>query len=130
MTTTRAATLLALLTLSTCDGEASESDSVPCEPSDAPSSVTVDNRSGNRVEAISATPCESSEEQPLTLPAGGIAFASQATIELPGPGCWLLRWEGEGCTNETPYRTSTNVCGGETYEWTVLLDGRVCEVGW
>lgn len=117
-----------LLPLSTCDGEAS--DSAACEPSEAPASLTVDNRSGNHIEAISATACDSSEEQALTLPAGGIAFTSQATIELPGPGCWLLRWEGEGCSNETPYRTSTNVCGGETYEWTVRVDGRVCEVGW
>ncbi|MBL8944955.1 MAG: hypothetical protein JNK45_17460, partial [Myxococcales bacterium] len=95
MTTRRAATLLALLTLSTCDGDASDSESAACEPSDAPTSLTVDNRSGNRVEAISATACDSSEEKALTLPAGGIAFTSQATIELPGPGCWLLRWEGE-----------------------------------
>jgi hypothetical protein len=127
--TRRVPAILVLLTLSTCDGDESDG-AAACEPSEAAASVTVDNRSGLLVEAISATPCDGSEEQELTLPADGIAFASQATIELPGPGCWLLQWDGEGCRNEAPYRTSTDVCAGETYEWTISVDGRVCQTGW
>ena len=87
----------------------------------------MDNRTGGVVQSITATPCNGSEAQQLTLPDGGIAFSSQATIELPGPGCWVLEWSGDGCTGESPYQTSTDVCGGETYEWTA--SNRMCDAG-
>ncbi len=119
---------LVLLTLSTCDGDAG--DDSTCEASDEPSSVTIDNRTGDLIERVTASPCDGGSEVELGLPAEGIAFSSQVTAELPGPGCWLLQWSGGGCSNGTPYRTSTDVCGGDTYEWQVSVDGRVCDGGW
>ncbi|MCA9708605.1 MAG: hypothetical protein KDK70_22340 [Myxococcales bacterium] len=122
----RTGSLLALLTLSTCD----KTNDAQCEPSDEPSSLVIDNRSGVAVDRIVATACDGHQEQELVLPEGGIAFPSQATVELPGPGCWLLAWSGEACNNDPPYRTSTDVCGGDAYEWTISVEGRVCEGGW
>ena len=131
MITRRAAPLLLLLTLSTCDEKDDEADGASaCEPGDSPSSVTVDNRSGDHIERIVAAPCGGGAEQELSVSEGGIPFSEQATLELPGSGCWLLSWSGDGCGNETPYQTSTDVCAGETYEWTINVDGRVCEGGW
>ena len=123
----RTGPLLVLLTLSTCDGDASDA---MCEPSDAPSSLFVDNRSGVPIDRIVATACDGSEEQELALPGAGIDFASKATVELPGPGCWVLTWHGEDCSNDPPHRTSTNVCGGDTYNWTASIDEMECEGGW
>ncbi len=117
-----------LLTLSTCDADAT--DDGACEASDEPASLTIDNRTGGVVESVTATPCEGGQEQELALPDAGIAFSEQFTVELPAPGCWLLHWNGNGCTNDPPHRTTTNVCGGESYEWTTTVDGRVCDGGW
>ncbi len=116
-----------LLTLSTCDAD---SDDGGCEASDEPASVAVDNRTGGTVESITATPCDGGQEVELPLPEAGLAFSDQVTLELPSPGCWLLHWNGSGCTNDPPYRTSRDVCGGESYAWTLTIDGRVCEGGW
>ncbi len=123
----RAAPLLVLLTLSTCDAD---TDGGACEASDEPASVTIDNRTGGTVESVTATPCDGGEEQELELPDTGVAFSDQFTVELPAPGCWLLHWNGAGCTNDPPYRTTTDVCGGESYAWMVTIDGRVCDGGW
>lgn len=116
-----------LLLLSNCDGGAADDG---CEPSDEPTVLALDNRSGGPIDELTATPCDGTETHELTLPAGGIAFAEQANIELPGPGCWLLHWSGGGCRNDPPYRTSTSVCSGEPYAWTVTLEGRMCDAGW
>ncbi len=123
----RAAPLLVLLSLSSCDTDASEDG---CDPSDAPASVTVDNRTGGVIESVTATPCDGGDERELPLPDAGIPFPEQLTVELPAPGCWLLHWNGSGCTNDPPYRTSPDVCGGDAHAWMVTIDGRVCEAGW
>jgi hypothetical protein len=120
------APLLLSLALSSCDDATDDA----CEPSDEPTSLAVDNRSGNAIDQLVATPCDGSETYEITLPGGGIPFSEQATVELPGPGCWLLHWSGEGCRNDPPHRTATNVCPGEPYAWKVTIDGRVCESGW
>ena len=128
MTIRRIAPLFFLLTLLDCDGE---DDDAACEPGEAPASVAVDNRSGGPIETITATACDGGEAYELTLPDGGIDFAEQATVELPGSGCWLLQWNGEECQNDPPHRTSTRVCSGEIYTWTVTIEDRVCdESGW
>jgi len=124
---TRRTALVLLLSLSACD-KAGTDDSA-CED-DGSASLSIDNRSGGLVERIVATPCEGGDEQELSLPSGGIEFSSQATVDLPGPGCWQLNWFGEDCTNDEPYQTSTDVCGGESYSWTISVEGRVCEGGW
>lgn len=124
----RTAPLLVLLTLSTCDADAT--DDAGCEESNEPASLTIDNRTGGVVESVTATPCEGDEEQELSLPDAGIPFSEKFTVELPAPGCWLLRWNGSGCTNDPPHRTTTDVCGGSSYEWTTTIDGRVCDGGW
>ena len=127
MSTRRIALVLSLLILSACDKESG--DDSTCE-ADGSATLAIDNRSGGLVERIVATPCEGGNEQELSVPAGGIEFSSQATIDLPGTGCWQLTWFGEDCTSESPYQTSTDVCGGETYAWTISVEGRVCEGGW
>lgn len=126
--TIRRATLLALLTLSSCDADATGDGA--CDPSDEPASVTVDNRTGSVIEAVTATPCDGGQEQELVLPDMGIPFSETFTVELPAQGCWLLHWNGSGCTNDPPHRTTSNVCGGESYAWMVTIDGRVCDGGW
>lgn len=123
--TRRAASLLALLTLAGCDDEKGDGS---CEPSSQPATVNVDNRSGGLIEAITAMPCDGGDAQELTVPAEGIAFSSQASVELPGPGCWVLEWSGESCSGESSHRTSPAVCGGDTYEW--MVSTRTCEGGW
>ena len=117
--------LLVLVALTTCDANDAE-----CEASDEPASLAIDNRSGVRVETLTATPCDGGEEQPLALPEDGIDFPAQATVELPGPGCWLLSWSGEGCRSDPPHQTSSEVCGGTTYEWTISVEDQECEGGW
>lgn len=124
---TRRTALVLLLALSTCDKDAGDDSNCEAEGS---ASLAIDNRSGGLVERLTATPCDGGDEQEIALPAGGIEFSSQATVDLPGPGCWQLTWSGEDCTSESPYQTSTDVCAGETYAWTISVDGRVCEGGW
>ena len=124
----RSVSVLLLLILSTCDTDGG--DDAACEASDEPSSVTVDNRTGATIEQVTAAPCDGGEAVELALPAEGLEFSTQATVELPGPGCWLLQWSGGGCSNGTPYRTSTDVCPGDTYEWQASVEGRVCSGGW
>ncbi len=114
-----------MLTLSTCDA-----DDGACGESDDPVSLMVENRTGDDIMSITATPCDGGDEQELSLPSEGIPFTEQSTVGLPGPGCWLLHWDGGGCSNDPPHRTSTNVCGGETYAWTADTQGRICEGGW
>ena len=128
MITRRVAPILVFL-LSACDP--ADSGDADCEPSDEIASLALDNRSGVRVEMLTASPCDGSgSPQMLTLPSGGVEFSAQATVELPGQGCWLLSWSGEGCSNDPPYRTSSDVCGGETYAWTIAGNGLACEGGW
>lgn len=77
------------------------------------------------VEAFAPDPARTGRSwrgQGLVLPEDGVAFSSQATVELPGPGGWELAWSGEGCSNDPRYRTSTEVCGGDTYEWTISVE--------
>jgi hypothetical protein len=122
----RLALFILLVPLSTCD---ESTDGAACEPSDAPASLSVDNRTGGLVSTITATPCDGDEQHVLPLSEAGLAFQETATLALPGPGCWLLTWSGEDCTNDPPYRTSTDVCAGETYAWTITVEGRVCDPG-
>ena len=126
VTPRRLAPLLLLLPLLSCDDAAVEAE---CEPGDGPTSLSVDNRSGGLVSTITAIACDGGEKHLLSVPEGGIPFSEQASLELPGPGCWELHWTGEGCKNDPPYRTTTEVCPGDTYAWTITTEGRTCDPG-
>ena len=112
-----------LLALSTCEADES------CENGE-PATLVFENRTGGVVLSITATPCDGGEAQALPLPDTGVMFTEQFVVALPSPGCWLLQWSGDGCTNEPAYRTSPEVCGAESHIWAASTEGRVCEGGW
>jgi hypothetical protein len=62
----------------------------------------VVNGTGNAVEEIIMLACDMSDEVSFPVPSGGLPDCGELTIDLPGPGCWVLQYNGEGCFADPP----------------------------
>ncbi len=84
----------------------------------------VVNGTGNAVEEITMSACDMSEQSSFPVPPGGLPDGGDLTIDLPGPGCWVLEYAGEGCFGDPPGMVEA-ACG-ETVEWALTPESHVC----
>lgn len=102
------------------------SDPDACQDGDDPVSLRIENRTGNAIEVVSFVRCDGSDPSEFPLMPPGLADGDDVEIPMPGPGCWLLDYAGEGCEGDMPHETQTEnqtenqsgVCAGDTYVWT------------
>jgi hypothetical protein len=94
---------------------------------DSPAAILrVENRTGNAIEIIQFVRCDHTDASEFPLMPPGLADGDDVEVPLPGPGCWLLDYSGDGCQGETPHETEMQVCAGETYVWTPDAAHQVC----
>jgi len=110
--------------LAESSGEASTGDA--CFADDPAAIVRIENRTGNAIEVVYFVRCDSTDASEFPLMPPGLPSGMDVEIPLPGPGCWLLDYSGEGCEADTPYSTETDVCAGDTYVWTPDESRHVC----
>lgn len=84
----------------------------------------VVNGTGNGVEEITMIACDMSEQNAFPVPPGGLPDGGELTIALPGAGCWILGYTGEGCFGDPPGMVEA-ACG-ETVEWALTVENHVC----
>lgn len=84
----------------------------------------VVNGTGNGVEEITMIACDMSEQNAFPVPPGGLPDGGELTIALPGAGCWILGYTGEGCFGD-PLGMVEATCG-ETVEWALTVENHVC----
>lgn len=84
----------------------------------------VVNGTGNAIEEITMVACDMSEQNAYPVPPGGLPDGGELTISLPGPGCWILGYTGEGCFGDPPGMVEA-ACG-ETVEWALTPENHVC----
>ncbi len=117
-----------LLVLALVLGCEADSDDDGCFTDDEPARVTVQNRTGNTFERITMTSCDLATSQEFPVPPPGILDGDDVTLNLPEPGCWLIDYDGEGCTADPSHRIE-QVCSGQTHVWTADPDTHVCVGG-
>jgi hypothetical protein len=84
----------------------------------------VNQDTGNAVEEITMVACDMSDEFSYPVPPGGLPDGGEITIDLPGPGCWVLQYSGEGCFGDVPGMAEATC--GETVEWVLTGENHVC----
>jgi hypothetical protein len=82
------------------------------------------NDTDNAVEEVTMLACDMSDQSSFPVPPGGLPSGGELTIDLPGPGCWLLGYSGEGCFGDPPGMVEA-ACG-ETVEWVLMNANHVC----
>jgi hypothetical protein len=97
-----------------------------CLDGDEPAVVQIQNRSGNAIETVYFIRCDGTDPSEFPLMPPGLASGEDVEIPLPGPGCWLLDYAGEGCEGEMPTSTEDDVCAGDTFAWLVDDQNHVC----
>lgn len=101
-----------------------------CPESEAAAMLTVQNRTGNRIDEITMRACDGSDLVMFPVPEGELGNDADLTIDLPAPGCWILSYTGEGCFNDPKHQTPTEgVCGGDTHVWTASAETHGCAGG-
>lgn len=104
----------------------SGTDSDACADGDEAAIVRIENRTGNAIEIVYFVRCDGSEPSEFPLMPPGLPDGDDVEIPLPGPGCWMLDYSGEGCEGEMPHETAMDVCAGATYVWTPDDLNHVC----
>lgn len=94
---------------------------------DPPQLHVVNQDTGNAVEEITMVACDMSDQSSFPVPPGGLPDGGELTIDLPGPGCWVLQYSGEGCFGDVPGMVEA-ACG-ETVEWVLTGENHVCAGG-
>lgn len=84
----------------------------------------VNQDTGNAVEEITMLACDMGDQVSFPVPPGGLPDGGELTIDLPGPGCWVLGYSGEGCFGDPPGMVEA-ACG-ETVEWVLTSASHVC----
>lgn len=97
-----------------------------CAPDELPQ-LHVVNQTGNAVEEITMLACDMSDMSSYPVPPGGLPTGGELTIPLPGPGCWVLQYSGEGCLSDTPGMVEAAAC--ETVEWLLDENNHACAGG-
>jgi hypothetical protein len=113
----------------TSDGDTGSDDTTDStETGDECSTPTVlelTNNTGNAIEVIHFLACDMSDGSDYPVPPPGLASGETESFPFPGPGCWLLGYEGEGCYNDMPVMTGDLVCG-DVYAWTPDGSDHIC----
>lgn len=102
------------------ESSSSADDGGACFDDGEPAVVELQNRSGNAVETVFFVRCDGTDPSEFPLMPPGLPTGEDVEIPLPGPGCWLLNYAGEGCVGHEPTSTQDDVCAGQTFLW--LLD--------
>jgi hypothetical protein len=100
------------------DESGSDTEANACFDGDEPATLRIENRTGNAIEVVDFVRCDGTDASQFPLTPPGLADGDDVEIPLPGPGCWLLDYSGEGCEGDMPHETPTDVCAGDTYVWT------------
>ena len=108
------------------EDEGSESNADETGGECTPPSLDLRNNTGNTIEGITFVKCDMSDGNDYPLPPPGLADGEGTTIPFPGPGCWVLGYEGEGCFEFEPVTPPELDCG-ETYAWTLTEDNHICQ---
>jgi hypothetical protein len=96
-----------------------------CE-ADSPGVVLqLENRTGNAIEIVYFVRCDGSDASEFPLMPPGVPDGGDVAVPMPGPGCWMLGYSGEGCEPDMPTETEP-LCAGDTYVWTPDADHHVC----
>lgn len=101
------------------------------ETGDECSTATVlelTNDTSNAIEVIHFLACDMSDGSDYPVPPPGLASGETESFPFPGPGCWLLSYEGEGCFNDGIVMTGELACG-DAYAWTPDESDHVCAGG-
>jgi hypothetical protein len=74
------------------------------------------NTTGNTIQVIYFYACDMSEDSSYPLPPPGLPTGETISIPFPGPGCWYIDYEGEGCQSDQPQKADELFCD-DTFEW-------------
>jgi hypothetical protein len=125
---------LATIACSTDDTSDGDGDTTEAEAStetdgecDAPV-LELTNNTTNAIEVIHFLACDMSDGSDYPVPPPGLASGESQSFPFPGPGCWMLSYEGEGCFNEMIVMTGELDCG-EVYAWRPDDSDHVCSGG-
>jgi hypothetical protein len=83
------------------------------------------NTTGNTVQVIHFYACDQSEQSDYPLPPPGLPTGETISIPFPGPGCWQMQYEGDGCQNDPPEQADDLFCD-DTYEWVTDELDHIC----
>jgi hypothetical protein len=90
-----------------------------------PTVLELTNNTGNAIEVIHFLACDISDGSDYPVPPPGLAHGETESFPFPGPGCWLLGYEGEGCYNGMNVMTDDLVCG-DVYVWMPDDSDHIC----
>ena len=96
-------------------------------PEDCTEQPTLDvtNMTGNTIQVIYFVACDMSDQSEFPVPPPGLADGESISIPFPGPGCWRLNYEGDGCEAYEPIQTDPLDCDS-MFEWLVDEDNHIC----
>ncbi|MFV8754402.1 hypothetical protein ACNOYE_27970 [Nannocystaceae bacterium ST9] len=115
-------TLIACLSLVLgCAEEEQPPESCP----DQQPTLDFTNATGNTVQVIHFVACDQSDQSDYPLPPPGLPTGESVSIPFPGPGCWYLNYEGDGCQGDQAIETEGLFCD-DTYEWTADEAHHIC----
>lgn len=93
-----------------------------------PTVLELTNNTTNAIEVIHFLACDMSDGSDYPVPPPGLASGETESFPFPGPGCWLLSYEGEGCFNDGIVMTGELGCG-DVYAWMPDDSDHVCSGG-
>jgi hypothetical protein len=94
----------------------------------APVVLELTNDTTNAIEVIHFLACDMSDGSDYPVPPPGLASGETESFPFPGPGCWLLSYEGEGCFNDMIVMTDELGCG-DVYAWMPDDSDHICAGG-
>lgn len=98
-----------------CDDDDGMSDGETGGTCDAPPAVQVTNTVSNAIEELIFTACDMSDQVSYPVPMGALPPGEMLTASLPGPGCWIIEYRGEGCETNNPLMAEVEAC--DTVAW-------------
>lgn len=102
-----------------------EEEEIPDSCDDQQPTLALDNQTGNTIDVIHFYACDMSEQSDYPLPPPGLATGESVEIPFPGPGCWIMQYEGDGCLNDPVEQTDPLDCDA-VWAWTAGLDEHIC----
>jgi hypothetical protein len=114
----------------TSDGDtgsdaATEAETDGTETGECSTVLELTNDTSNTIEVIHFLACDMSDGNDYPVPPPGLASGEMTSVPFPGPGCWLLSYEGEGCYNDVIIMTDELGCG-DVYAWTPDDSDHIC----
>ena len=110
------------------DDAASDDEATDTDCADQQPTLELTNNTGNTLQVIQFRACDMSDQSDFPLPPPGLADGESISIPFPGPGCWNLSYEGDGCTTYEAVMTEDLGCD-DTYEWLADDMNHICTGG-